>query len=455
MLGVRTTTCLSFYEWDTLELIRRIEITPKNVYWSENGELCCISTDQAFFILKHNPNGRNKEFLGEDGYEDAFEVSNEIQEVVKTGLWVGDCFIYTNSVNRLNYYVGGEIVTVSHLDRPMYLLGYLSKENRLYLSDKELNVVSYSLLLSVLEYQTAVMRQDFETADKILPSIPKEQRIRVAHFLEKQGFKRQALTVSTDPEHKFDLALQLQDTQIAYDLAVEAQTEFKWKQLAELALNSAKLDLVRECLEKAQDLPGLLLLATSLGDSALVEKLSEIASEKNINNISFLSDFILGKKEKALENLIKTDRLPEAAFFARTYLPSQVERVISLWKESVTLKLKNEKSAQALANPFEYENLFPDFAKSLAAEKYYKEMYENRPRAKANEYINQIPNIERNILDEIEDREYNLSEFKTDVNGLNNVEIEKKTIESLGNLRIDNLDDKNDEEDLFELDKDD
>ena len=43
----------------------------------------------------------------------------KVTESVKTGLWVGDCFIYTNSVNRLNYYVGGEIVTVSHLDRTM------------------------------------------------------------------------------------------------------------------------------------------------------------------------------------------------------------------------------------------------------------------------------------------------------------------------------------------------
>jgi hypothetical protein len=46
-----------------------------------------------------------------------FQVIGEIEEVVKTGIWVGDCFIYTNSVNRLNYYVGGEIVTVAHLDR--------------------------------------------------------------------------------------------------------------------------------------------------------------------------------------------------------------------------------------------------------------------------------------------------------------------------------------------------
>ena len=68
----------------------------------------------------------------------------------------------------------------------MYLLGYIAKDNRLYLGDKELNVVSYSLLLSVLEYQTAVMRRDFETADKVLPTVPKNQRTRVAHFLEKQ-----------------------------------------------------------------------------------------------------------------------------------------------------------------------------------------------------------------------------------------------------------------------------
>lgn len=68
----------------------------------------------------------------------------------------------------------------------MYLLGYIPKDNRVYLADKDLNVTSYLLLLSVLEYQTAVMRRDFQTADRVLPSVPKEQRTRVAQFLEKQ-----------------------------------------------------------------------------------------------------------------------------------------------------------------------------------------------------------------------------------------------------------------------------
>ena len=52
------------------------------------------------------------------------------------GLWVGDCFIYNNSAWRLNYCVGGEVTTMYHLDRPMYLLGYLASQSKVYLIDK-------------------------------------------------------------------------------------------------------------------------------------------------------------------------------------------------------------------------------------------------------------------------------------------------------------------------------
>ena len=66
--------------------------------------------------------------------------------------------------------------------------------------------------------QTAVMREDFETANEVLPAIPKASRTRVAHFLEKQGFKKQALAVTPDPEHQFDLALQVK--YVTYDICI-------------------------------------------------------------------------------------------------------------------------------------------------------------------------------------------------------------------------------------------
>lgn len=56
--------------------------------------------------------------------------------VTVAGVWVGDCFIYNNSAWRLNYCVGGEVTTMFHLDRPMYLLGYLASHSKVYLIDK-------------------------------------------------------------------------------------------------------------------------------------------------------------------------------------------------------------------------------------------------------------------------------------------------------------------------------
>lgn len=66
---------------------------------------------------------------------------------VRTALWAGDCFVYTNANNRLNYSVGGETFTIAHLDRQMYLLGYIPSQSRLYLVDK---VCSAILLFSLL-----------------------------------------------------------------------------------------------------------------------------------------------------------------------------------------------------------------------------------------------------------------------------------------------------------------
>lgn len=322
LLGVKTSSGLSFYDWENLELIRRIEVQPRYVYWNEAGTLVCMATDESYFILRVDTGMiqqvlESKSPIEEDGIEAAFEVLGEINETVKTGLWVGDCFIYTNSVNRIQYYVGGEIVTVSHLDRTMYLLGYVPKENRLYLGDKELNITSYCLLLSVLEYQTAVMRRDFDIADRVLPTIPKEHRTRVAHFLEKQGFMKQALQVSTDPEHCFDLALKIGDLNKALTLARESDSPQKWSQLAEIATSQNKMDLVKECLVKANDLGGLLLLATSSGDEEMMTSLKETSLAQGKFNVAFMSMMLLGKLDECLGVLIETNRIPEAALFAR------------------------------------------------------------------------------------------------------------------------------------------
>jgi coatomer subunit beta' len=71
----------------------------------------------------------------------------------------------------------------------MYLLGYIPSMNRLLLIDKALQVVSYTLHMSIINYQTAILRGDHKAASEILPKIPLEHRNRIAQFLDSQGFK--------------------------------------------------------------------------------------------------------------------------------------------------------------------------------------------------------------------------------------------------------------------------
>ena len=171
---------------------------------------------------------------------------------------------------------------INHFDHNMYLLGYLASHNKIFLADKDVNVFAYSLSISLIDYQTAILSGDMERAKEILPSVPADQRNRVARFLETQELKELALEVTTDPDHKFDLAIQLDDLETALDLARSAPavgSEPKWKTVGDKALAAWKIDLAEECFKKAGDFGALLLIYTSIGDRKGTEWLAETARE--------------------------------------------------------------------------------------------------------------------------------------------------------------------------------
>mmetsp|Transcript_3649 Transcript_3649/g.13088 ORF Transcript_3649/g.13088 Transcript_3649/m.13088 type:complete len:934 (+) Transcript_3649:263-3064(+) len=374
LLGVRSQDFVCFYDWAECRVLRRIDVACKDIFWSESGELVVISSENSFYILRYDAQavadalaeGRE---LDEQGVEEAFELLHEVGETIRTGLWVGDCFVYNNSNWRLNYVVGGEVTVMFHLDRPMYILGYMAAQNRLYMIDKEFSVVCYTLLLSLVEYKTLVMRDEMEAAAQLLPSIPVDQLNGVARFLESRGMPEEALEVAQDADYKFELAIQLGRLDVARDIAETDGSDAKWRQLGELAMSAGKLVVAEECLRKADDMSGMLLLYSSMGNAAGMEALATRALAKGKSNVAFLCLFSLGRIEECIELLANNGRVPEAAFLARTYMPSKVNEVIELWRED--LRAVNPKAAEALADPESYENLFPDFATSLKAEEQF------------------------------------------------------------------------------------
>ena len=287
---------------------------------------------------------------------------------VRTGEWVGDCFIYTNSTNRLNYLVGDQTYTISHFDQPMYLLGYIQRDSRIYLADKDVNVTSFSLSLAVVEYQTLVLRDDMDTAAEVLGTIPGDQLNKIARFLEGQGHKELALEVATDSEHKFELALALGHLPIALELAREADVEHKWKTVGDAALAGWDIALAAECFKSARDLGSLLLLHSSTGDREGLKALSVQASEAGAHNVAFTCLWQLGDVDGCIELLVKTGRAAEAVLFSQTYKPSITVNTVHSWKEQLE-KDKKGRVAKTVGVPGEDEELFPEWEEYLRLEK--------------------------------------------------------------------------------------
>ena len=187
-----------------------------------------------------------------------------------------------------------------------------------------MGIYSYALSLTVVEYQTAILRGDLAAAESILPSVPADQRNRIARFLEAQSefsrvpslsltryedLKELALSVSTDPDHRFELAVSLNDLETALTLVRESPeqgSQAKWKVVGDKALEAWQMDLAQESFEKAGDLPALLLLYTSLSDRSGLERLAKLAQSRGQHNIAFAAYLQLGDSGSCISLLSNT-----------------------------------------------------------------------------------------------------------------------------------------------------
>ncbi|KAJ5711341.1 hypothetical protein N7488_005497 [Penicillium malachiteum] len=382
LLGVKGQGGIGLFDWESGSLVRRIEVDPKEVYWSESGELVALACEDAFYVLRYSKEafieGVNNGEADEDGVEAAIELVASINETVVSATWVGDIFNYVNSANRLNYLVGDQTYTISHFDQPSYILGYLPRDGRIYLIDKSLTVTSFGLSLSMVSYQTVVLRGDMEAAAELLQEVPQDQMNKVARFLEGQGYKDLALEVATDPEHRFDLALSLNDLETALQIVrddANVENTHKYKSLGDAALAGWNLALAAECYTSAKDVGSLLLLHTASNNREGLRSLVTQASEAGLHNVAFSTLWSLGDVDGCIDLLIQTNRIAEAVLLAQTYKPSRAPALVVKWKESLETSGKT-KVARLIGVPpgapdviSTDDDLFPEWDEYIRLEK--------------------------------------------------------------------------------------
>jgi len=147
-------------------------------------------------------------------------------------------------------------------------------------------------------------------------------------------------------------------------------------------------------MEHCGDISGLLLIHTSLGNRDKLLELAERARKEGRANIAFICYFVNRRVKECLDLLCETSRFAEAALMARTYMPSEVTRIVQLWRADLSKKVSS-KAAEALADPMDYPNLFPDIKDALEAEKVllkeYTEVHSSFEYEKFKDFLNRNP----------------------------------------------------------------
>lgn len=53
LLTVRSAEFVCFFDWESLQMIRRIDVVPTRVYWSES-DLLAVASETSLYILQFN-----------------------------------------------------------------------------------------------------------------------------------------------------------------------------------------------------------------------------------------------------------------------------------------------------------------------------------------------------------------------------------------------------------------
>ena len=181
-----------------------------------------------------------------------------------------------------------------------------------------------------------------------------------------------ALEVATDPEHRFDLALSLNNLPIALDIAREADVEHRWKTVGDAAMTAWDLALAEECFTNAKDMGSLLLLHTATGNTSGLRNLTAQADMAGSHNIAFSCLWYLGDLDACIDLLARTNRTAEAVLFTQTYKPSRCKEIVALWKAGLEKSGKNKVAKTLGVPPADGEgdaDLFPEWDEYLTMEK--------------------------------------------------------------------------------------
>ena len=379
LFAVKTDEAIFLYDVDNTIFIRKIDVVPNKIIWNDKKTKMALICEDVMYILEVNYD-KIEEYIEKvsdgdkgdvDGCEEAFGDSFDIDGKILNGFFIDDVFVFENSKNKISYTINDKVFNITTLSNRFFLLGYLESTNKLYLMNKNFQLISYSFPYNFIKYQMAILDKEFELAEKLLSKIPDSFNESVIKFLEKFELYDLCYKITKNPNQKFSLAIKLKKLDEAYEIAKTSKNSEKLKMVSDLAIELGEFNFAEKTMKEGHDWNGLLLYYSSIQNRKKLKEFADEAKNAGMFNVAFGSYFQLNCHEECLNILLDSRRYPEAATFSRTYLPSKVEEVIEVWNKQIEEEDKNNRTTMKIISPINKDN-----KESLTlSENLYKEFY--------------------------------------------------------------------------------
>ena len=207
---------VAFYDWATGQLVQRVDGNIRGLSWSDDGQFVALHSAQASYLLEFHAD-RMAAHLGESaaGVEGCLEVLSELDGSEQSGVWYKHAYLFV-SQNKLQLVRGEHTEKLAFVPSQRFLLRYIPSMDLVFFADARCALFGYSLDHALLDYECAVVDQDFELANQLLPAVSPAQYDRVARFLDVQGFPESAVLLAQDPDLRFELNLQLGNSEVFF-----------------------------------------------------------------------------------------------------------------------------------------------------------------------------------------------------------------------------------------------
>jgi len=145
LLSASTMNLICFYDWNDCGFVHHfdVDMNVRSVHWAEDNSLIAINCDSTFYILNY------KKDVGASIAQPRLRLLGTLNERVRTAAWARDSYVYINSswclkccknANVMEMYI---LNGMHRLPRSMSLIGYHTKNNKVYLADRDMKLLSY------------------------------------------------------------------------------------------------------------------------------------------------------------------------------------------------------------------------------------------------------------------------------------------------------------------------